>query len=78
MRNLNHKYVLYAIGLFLLASVIGLWSWNTLAEPFKLPPAEHKHVIAALFLLATLKWFLLPGHRNSGRPVHGQHEQGNA
>jgi uncharacterized membrane protein len=69
MRILDHKHYLYAIGLFLLASIAGLWSWNTLSELFSLPLAQYKHVLAAFFLLLILKWALSPGHRNNNRKI---------
>ena len=64
MRNLNHNRYLYAIGLFVLASIAGLWSWNTLSVLFSFPLAEYKHVLAAFILLLILKWSLSPSHRN--------------
>lgn len=63
MHHINHKHILYGIGLFVLASVAGLWAWNTLAELFSLPQAQYKHVVAASFLLLVLKWGLCPKHR---------------
>ena len=63
MRNINHKHLLYVIGLFILASVAGLWSWNTISELFNLPHAQYKHVLAAFFMLLILKWGLTPRHR---------------
>jgi hypothetical protein len=69
MHNLNYKYYLYAIGLFLLASVVSLWSWNTIAELFSLPLAQYKHVLAAFFLLLILKWALSPSHRDKDRKI---------
>jgi uncharacterized membrane protein len=65
MRNLNHKHYLYAIGLFLLALVTGLWSWNTLSELFNLPQAQYKHVLAAFFILLILRWGCSPSHRTN-------------
>lgn len=65
MRNLNYKHYLYAIGLFLLALVTGLWSWNTLSELFNLPQAQYKHVLAAFFILLILRWELSPSHRTN-------------
>lgn len=78
MRNINHKHFLYVIGLFILASVAGLWSWNTISELFNLPHAQYKHALAAFFLLLIVKWGLSPSHRavnrifrgNSGYPNH--------
>ena len=69
MRNVNHKGYIYAIALFVLASIAGLWSWNTLSELFNLPPAEYKHVLAAFILLLILKWAFPPSHRDVVRKV---------
>ena len=67
MRNINHRYYLYAIGAFLLAAIAGLWSWNTLSELFSLPQAQFKHAVAAFFLLVILRWTLFPRHRSGSR-----------
>lgn len=77
MRNLNYKYILYAIGLFLLASVTALWSWNTISELFDMPQAQYKHALAAFFLLLILKWALSPSHRVVNRMFGGNHEYPN-
>lgn len=69
MHNLNYKHYLYAIGLFLSASVVSLWSWNTIAELFGLPLAQYKHVLAAFCLLFILKWTLSIGYRNDDRKI---------
>jgi hypothetical protein len=61
MHNRKRNDILYAIGLFVLASVAGLWSWNTLAELFNLPQAQYRHALAACFLLLILRWCLAPG-----------------
>jgi hypothetical protein len=39
-----------------LASLIVLWSFNTLAELFGGPMAQFKHAIAAVGLLLVVKW----------------------
>ncbi|MEJ2453673.1 MAG: hypothetical protein P8103_05895 [Candidatus Thiodiazotropha sp.] len=54
------KHHLHALGVFLLASVVGLWSWNTLSDLFDLPLAQYRHILALLFLALFLKWFLSP------------------
>jgi hypothetical protein len=41
---------------FMLVSVLGLWAWNTLSELFNGPVAQYKHIVAALLLLAILRW----------------------
>ncbi len=62
---LRGKTVILA-GLFLLASIIALWSWNTLAGLFGIPHAQYKHVVAALALLLTTKWMLWPHRAHRG------------
>jgi hypothetical protein len=42
--------------IFLLVTVFGLWAWNTISELYNGPAAEYKHVVAALLLLAILRW----------------------
>ena len=32
MNVVPYKKYVYVVGLFLLVSIVGLWSWNTLAE----------------------------------------------
>ena len=74
MRYINHKHFLYVTGLFLLATVAGLWSWNTISELFNLPLAQYKHVLAAFFLLLILKWVFTPKHRIDSRVFGENHE----
>ena len=62
MKSVLRKKSVILAGLFLLASIIALWSWNTLAGLFGIPHAQYKHVVAALALLLTTKWVLWP-HR---------------
>jgi hypothetical protein len=49
---------------FLLITVFGLWAWNALCELYSGPVAQYKHVVAALLLLAILRWPLQRGARN--------------
>jgi hypothetical protein len=61
-----YKKYAYVVGLFLLASIVGLWSWNTLAELFNGPHAQYKHAVAAMGLLLMTKGILMThrgGHR---------------
>ena len=74
MRNLSHKQYFYAIGLFLLPTITGVWSWNTLSELFNLPQAEYKHVLAVFILLLILKFLLTSNHRSVNRAFGGNHE----
>lgn len=67
MRNINYKYLCYTACLFLLMSVAGLWSWNTISELFNWPQAQYKHVLAAFVLLLILKWSLYSDHRKFPR-----------
>ena len=52
----------------LLVSVIGLWSWNTLAGLFDWPTAQYKHAIAALFFILILRFGLF--HKHGRRHRH--------
>lgn len=74
MRNLNHKYYLYAIGLFVVTSIAALWSWNTISELFNLSQAQYKHVLAAFFLLLILRWTLSPRDRGMRHKFAGDRE----
>lgn len=66
MRHINYRHALLVVGVFLLSSVITLWSWNTLSELLSLPPAQYRHALAALLLLLIARWALLPGYRGAG------------
>jgi len=47
------KTTIIAIALFLVGSILLLWSWNTLAvELFQLPEARFKHAVAVGTLVA--------------------------
>lgn len=74
MRNLSHKQYFYAIGLFLLATIAGLWTWNTLSEIFNLPQAQYKHVLAAFILIIIVKFGFSSNHRTINRVFGGNHE----
>jgi uncharacterized membrane protein (DUF373 family) len=74
MLNINHKHALYIFSLFLLFSVAGLWSWNTISELFSLPQAQYKHVLAAFLLLLIVKWGLTPGRHFYKRISAGHRE----
>ena len=55
MNHFDIKHLLLA-GITLTAiAVMGLWSWNTLAELLGAPEAQLRHAVAALALLATLR-----------------------
>ena len=55
MNGFDIKHLLLA-GITLTAiAVMGLWSWNTLAELLGAPEAQFRHAVAALALLVTLR-----------------------
>ena len=58
MRSIKLKSVFFLFSLYLLASIAGLWAWNTLAEVFPLPVAQYRHILAAMVLLLMFKWLL--------------------
>jgi len=49
--------ILLITSAFVLISVFGLWSWNTVAELFNGPQAEYKHAIAVFSLLGIVRLF---------------------
>lgn len=55
MKRIDILHLLAAVLAFAAVAVIGLWSWNTLAELFGAPAAQFKHAVAALALIATLR-----------------------
>ena len=56
MSHFEFRHLLLA-GITLAAIVMtGLWSWNTLADLFGAPQAQLKHAVAALALLAALRF----------------------
>ena len=66
----------YAILTFLLASVMLLWSWNTLSLLLDGPVAQYKHAVAALafaYIIArVVRGVLYHGRRAcSKRPILG-------
>ena len=69
MNNRYIRHVSQAIGLFVLATVAGLWPWNTLSGLFSLPQAQYRHALAAFCLLFILRRGLTPGQ--------GAHNRGN-
>ena len=77
MHNLRYKHYFQAVSMFFLATIISLWSWNTLAELFSLPPAQYQHVLAAFILLLILKWGVSSNHRTTSRVFGGNHEHQN-
>ena len=64
-KNLRHFVI--AVGFFVLFTIVGLWSWNTLGDLFDLPVAQYKHIVAALGLLLVLKFSLFHSHRRLTR-----------
>jgi len=65
MKSLRFKYFVFAGLLLGISLVLGLWTWNTLAELFGLPNTQFKHVLAAIVSASLLRWFFLP--RQPGR-----------
>jgi hypothetical protein len=45
------------IGWILLASVLGLWAFNTVADLAGIPAVQYRHAVAAITLLFILRWF---------------------
>ena len=59
MNRIDVKHLLAAALAFAAMMLAGLWSWNTLAELFGVPEAGFRHAVAALALLAMLR-FAIP------------------
>lgn len=55
MSTIDTRHVLAATLAIAAIAVIGLWSWNTLAELFGAPQAQFRHAVAALVLITTLR-----------------------
>jgi predicted benzoate:H+ symporter BenE len=70
MKLTDTRHLLAALLAFAAIAVIGLWSWNTLAELFGAPEAQFKHAIAALALITTLRLALLRRHPAFRRRRH--------
>lgn len=77
MRNMKYRQYLSAIGLFLLATIAGLWAWNTLSELFNLPHAQYKHVLAAMILMLMVKVGFSSNHQSLHRVFECHHERSN-
>ena len=56
------RQMIIAVGVFLLLTIVGLWSWNTLSEIFNLPHAQYRHAVAATVLLLITGWMLRGPH----------------
>ncbi|MCB1936968.1 MAG: hypothetical protein KDF59_13615 [Nitrosomonas sp.] len=70
LQSFSYKQFFYGIGFFLMASIAGLWAWNTLAELFHWPTVIYKHVIAFFILLLLVRWVLLgKGHAGNLSPM---------
>ena len=65
--NQHTKRVFVFIGIFLLFSVIGLWSFNTLSGLFDGPQAEYKHVLAFFGLALGARFCFSGGFRHHAR-----------
>jgi hypothetical protein len=56
IKQFNWKQAAKLCVMLLLVTVFGLWAWNTISELYNGPVAQYKHVVAALLLLAILRW----------------------
>jgi len=75
MNKSGYKHFLYAIVMFFIATIAGLWSWNTLSELLNLPYAQYKHVLAAFILLLAIKWGLSSRHNTIWHGFGGSNER---
>jgi len=60
LRQFDWKRASLMLAVLLVTTIFGLWSWNTLSELYGGPTAQYKHIVAALVLLAIIRW---PSHR---------------
>ena len=56
IKQFDWKHASLVIVMLLVTTVFGLWAWNTVSELFNGPLAQYKHVVAALILLAIVRW----------------------
>lgn len=56
IRQFNWQHAALVVVTLLVTTVFGLWAWNTVSELFNGPVAQYKHVVAALILLAIVRW----------------------
>jgi hypothetical protein len=54
-----------------LATILGLWAWNTLAQPFGGPELEFRHALAAAILLSLIRSAVPTGRRWKRHALHG-------
>lgn len=62
MRHFTAKHIVIAAVAMAGMSTALLWSWNTLAALFGGPPAEFKHVLAALVFAAIARGLVTSQH----------------
>lgn len=71
MNQINVRHLLAAVLAIATMMVVGLWSWNTLADLFGAPEAGFRHAVAALLLLAAFRFAFRRHHatvRRQPRP----------
>jgi hypothetical protein len=67
----NWRAIAHAALALILATILGLWAWNTLAPPFGAPELEFRHALAAAILLSLIRTAALPGRRWNRHALHG-------
>ena len=65
------RHIVIAVGVFLLVTFVGLWSWNTLSDLFNIPHAQYRHAVAATVLLLITGWMLRDSHHH----LHGDYQR---
>lgn len=75
MNPIDTRHLLAAILACAAIAIVGLWSWNTLAELFGAPEAQFRHAVAALTLFALSRGWL---RARRWRRAHFASEQGPA
>ena len=72
MKNYLSKkslHAVYAVVAFILASVMLLWSWNTLSVLFDGPAGQFKHAVAALAIAYIFGWVTRRDPRRGRHPL---------
>lgn len=56
IKPIDWKHAALLAVTLIVTTVFGLWAWNTVSELFSGPVAQYKHIVAALILLAIIRW----------------------
>ncbi len=68
-------HILMLLVLLSVLPVLGMWSWNTLADLFSGPEMQYKHALAALVLLGLINWVFSHGIKRAAGIRADQHKR---